>query len=196
LSKSRDDLRQWMFRTLMFEAEAEQFRIAGIRVGADHREAERSLLEGQLAPFSVSLRNDALTMARIYSLLFAFENSVRDLIKERLQDKHASDWWIKAIPQKIQKFAEDRQQKAQAESWLEGHKTALLGFVDFGHLADIIVANWDEFDDLVPSQHWLKQRMEELEHARNFIAHHRLLLPSEFARIEMYIGDWNRMVGL
>lgn len=196
MSSSHDDLRQWMFRTLMFEAEAEQFRNAGIRVGADHRETERLLLEGQLAPFSVSLRNDSLTMARMYSLLYAFENSVRDLIKERLQDKLAADWWSKGVPQKVQKFAEDRQEKAQAESWLEGHKSELLGFVDFGHLADIIVANWDAFDDLVPSQHWLKQRMEELEQARNFIAHHRLLLPSEYARIEMYVGDWNRMVGL
>ena len=48
----------------------------------------------------------------------------------------------------------------------------------------------------MPSQHWLKQRMEEMEKARNFIAHNRVLLPSEFQRLYMYIADWNRTIGL
>jgi hypothetical protein len=195
----RSDLaqvRDWMFRSLMFEADAEAFRSAGIRVGADIRESERSLLDEQLAPFPIALRNSALMMGRIYSLLYCFENSVRELIRERLQDKHGVDWWAKGVPLKIQKFAEERQQKAQDESWLEGQKLELLGFADFGHLSDIIVTNWEEFSDLIPSQHWIKQRMDELEKARNFIAHNRMLLPTEFARIEMYVADWNRMVGL
>lgn len=82
------------------------------------------------------------------------------------------------------------------DSWLEGEKSDLLGFVDFGHLAQIIVAKWDFFKDIVPTQHWLKQRMDELEKSRNFIAHNRMLLPSEFQRIYMYISDWNRVIGL
>src|SRR5262245_49816742 len=83
--------------------------------------------------------------------------------------------------------------KSNEQTWLEGQKTELLGFVEFGHLADIITNSWDEFSDLIPTQHWLKQRMDELEKTRNFIAHHRVLLPSEFARIEMYVADWNRV---
>lgn len=79
--------------------------------------------------------------------------------------------------------------------WKAKSKTC-LAFVDFGHLADVITNNWDDFSDLVPSQHWLKQRFDELEKARNFIAHHRLLQPAEFQRIEMYVADWNRVVGL
>ncbi len=37
---------------------------------------------------------------------------------------------------------------------------------------------------------------DELERARNFIAHNRMLSAAEFARLEMYVGDWNRQVGL
>src|SRR5690348_8978348 len=185
-----------MFRALLFEADAEKFRQSGIRIGADQREVESRLLEEALAPFPLDLRNDALQMARLYALLYCFENSVRQLVKERLQEKNGVDWWIKGVPTKVQKFAEDRQKTAQEDSWLEGDKTELLDFVEFGHLADIIIQNWDDFTDLVPTQHWLKQRMEELEKARNFVAHHRLLLPSEFDRIQMYISDWNHTVGL
>jgi hypothetical protein len=38
--------------------------------------------------------------------------------------------------------------------------------------------------------------MEELEKVRNFIAHNRVLLPSEYQRVYMYIADWNRVIGL
>jgi hypothetical protein len=180
----------------MFEAEAEQFRAAGIRVGADASEAERSLLEEALDPFGIDSRNEALQMARIYAILYCFENAVRALVADRLRNQNPTTWWTSQIPAKIREFAEGRQKEAKETSWLEGQKLDPLGFVQFGHLADIIIANWDQFSDLVPTQHWLKQRFEELEKARNFIAHNRLLLPGEFARIEMYVADWNRMVGL
>lgn len=196
MTDAKKDLRDWMFRGLLFEADAEPFRVAGIRIGADHRDFESALLEGTMAPFPISLRNEAATMARIYTLLYAFENAVRELIKDRLQEKFAADWWVKGVPTKVQQFAEARQKSAQEESWLEGQKTELLGFVDFGHLADIIIGQWETFTDLIPTQHWLKQRMDELEKARNFIAHNRLLLPSECQRIEMYVADWNRTVGI
>lgn len=190
------DVRDWLFRGLMFEAEVTRFRAAGIRIGADESTIERSLLQETLAPFSVDLRNSALQMSRLYSLLYCFENSIRELIKERLQEKYKLDWWTKGVPSSVQKHAEGRQKDAEANSWLDAPARELLSFTEFGHLADIIVSQWELFSDLVPSQHWLKQRMEELEKARNFIAHNRLLLPGEFQRVEMYVADWNRMVGL
>lgn len=195
MSNSKD-VRDWLFRGLMFESEAERFRTAGIRVGADARDIERSLLEEALSPFSVDMRNDAISMARLYSLIFCFENSVRRLISQRLAEQHGSEWWNLKVPGKIKDFAAGRQKDAQDNSWLEGQTKDILSFLEFGHLADIITNNWEDFADLIPSQHWLKQRFDELEKARNFIAHNRLLLPGEFQRLEMYVADWNRMVGL
>ncbi len=195
MSDTLKDIRDYLFRGLSFEAEAERFRSAGIRIGADQRATESRLLEETLSPFDVGMRNEALQMSRLYALVYCFESSVRELIKERLIDKHGADWWEKGVPQAVRRFAESRRESAQKDSWLEGSKKELLGFVEFGHLADVVINSWEDFADLVPSQHWLKQRMEELEKARNFIAHNRLLLPSEFQRIEMYVADWNRMVG-
>ena len=193
---SRQEVRDWLFRGLMFEADTERFRTAGIRVGADTFEAERNLLEETLSPFSIDLRNEALEMGRLYSLLYCFENSVRSLIRERLQETYGADWWNLKVPKKIKDFAIVRQKDAIENTWLEGQKRDLLGFIQFGHLADIIIANWDDFSDLIPTQHWIKQRMDELEQTRNYVAHNRLLLIGEFQRIEMYVNDWNRMVGL
>lgn len=194
MSSTKKNVRDFLFRGLMFEAEASTFQNAGIQIGASSSVAEEQLLFESIAPFSISRRNNAIEMSRLFSLLFCFENEIRDLIRDTLTEKIGVDWWDK-LPAKIKGMAESRQTAAVKDSWLEGEKSDLLGFVDFGMLASIITENWEHFD-IIPSQHWLKQRMEELEKARNFIAHNRMLLPSEFERIYMYIADWNRVIGL
>ncbi|MFC1525421.1 Swt1 family HEPN domain-containing protein [Candidatus Latescibacterota bacterium] len=189
------ELREFLFRGLMFEAEADRFRRAGIQIGADEAQAEKDLLTEALAPFGVARRNSALEMARLYAVLFCFENEIRDFIRDALEEAEGSDWHEK-LPPKIKSHAEGRRAAAFKDSWLEGEKSDLLGFIEFGHLAQIMIDKWDHFKDVVPTQHWLKQRMDELEKARNFIAHNRMLVPSEFQRLYMYIDDWNKMVGL
>jgi len=195
LADQRKDLRDFLFRGLMFEAEAAGFQSAGIQVGSDVSQAEERLLSEALSPFNVTVRNNALEMARLYAVLHCFENAVRALVRETLEESEGADW-IEKLPKKVKEYADGRQKTAFADSWLEGEKSDLLGFVDFGHLASIIIEKWPLFENIVPSQHWLKQRMDELEKVRNFIAHNRMLLPSEFQRLYLYIADWNKGVGL
>ena len=134
-------------------------------------------------------------MARFYAMLYCFENGVRNLIQDRLQEISGNEWWEKKIPESIKRTATKKQTKATSQPWLEGEKSNLLSFVGFGDLADIIGHNWDDFQHLIPTQHWLKQRMIELEEARNFVAHNRLLQEEEFTRLETYIADWIKQVG-
>ena len=191
----QEALRDFVFKGLLFDAECERFRNAGIQMGIPVEQAERDLMREALAPFGVSLRGSALRMARLYAVLYGFENSVRELIMARLLENHGSDWWNTCVPTSVKRYAESRKTAFEKNSWLEGAPAAPLYYVDFGHLADIITQNWPNFEDLIPSQHWLRQRFEELEKARNFIAHNRFLLENEFERIEMYVADWSKQVG-
>ena len=75
-------LRDFLFRGLMLESEAERFQSAGIQIGASASNSDQHLLAEALAPFSVSRRNNALEMARLYALLHCFENEVRSLIRD------------------------------------------------------------------------------------------------------------------
>ena len=125
---------------------------------------KRKLLSEALAPFSVQRRNNALEMARLYAVINCFENELRDFIRETLQENIGDDWF-KQLPQKIQQHAESRKKTALKDSWLEGEKTDLLGFLEFGHLAQIVIDKWEHFQ-VIPSQHWLKQRMDEMEKVR------------------------------
>lgn len=190
----KKDVRDFLFRGLMFESEVSLFQGAGIKIGADNDINEQKTHLEALAPYNVKLRNKSLEMARLYSIVFCFENDVRDFIRETLTENVGIDWWDK-LSSRIKSHAETRQATALKDSWLEGEKTDLLGFVDFGMLGSIIIEKWEHFGNIIPSQHWLKQRMDELEKTRNFIAHNRMLLLSEFQRIYMYIADWNRING-
>jgi Swt1-like HEPN len=192
---SGSEFRDFIFRVLLFEAESADFRRAGIQIGTDFSDKEQDLLMESLAPFGLQRRNRALEMCRLYAVLFCFENEIRDFIRDVLSEKDGLDWQDK-LPPKIKNHAETRRDSALKDSWLEGEKSDLLGFADFGHLAQLIIDKWEYFKDIVPTQHWLKQRMDELEKARNFVMHNRMLLPSEFQRIYMYVNDWNRVIGI
>jgi len=198
LTNTKIHMRDFVFRGLLFESEAKGFNEAGIAVGADLQSSERQLLNEALAPFGLKRRNDALEMARLYAILHCFENELRTFIKEAMDEQVGPNWWSNTnhVPTNVTKTAETRQKTALKDSWLEGDKADSLGFVDFGDLAKIIVHNWTIFSDVIPSQEWLKQRMFELEKARNFIAHNRMLLPTEFQRMYMYVSDWNKLIGL
>lgn len=197
MTKPYKEVRDFVFRGLLFESEAEVFRKAGINVGIDLGHSEEQLLLEALSPFGVQRRNDALEMARLYAILHAFENEIRSLIRDTLDEQVGPTWWdTDSVPKKVRQQAESRQKTAEKDSWLEGAKADRLAFADFGDLSAIIVENWEYFRDLIPTQDWLRQRMTELEKARNFVAHNRMLLPSEFQRIYMYISDWNKVIGL
>lgn len=188
-------VRDFLFRGLMFEAEAESFRRAGLNVGSAENATEIELLHEGLAPFGIVRRDQALEMSRLYAILYCFENSVRDFIRDALEDSDGSSW-VEKLPAKVKGFIDKRMADAVEHSWLEGQDAGPLSFAEFGHLASLVVSRWELFSDFFPSQAWVTQRLEELEKARNFIAHNRMLQPSEFSRIYMYIRDWNRQVGL
>ena len=38
-----------------------------------------------------------------------------------------------------------------------------------GNLGQIVIANWDDFSDIIPNQAWLMSRMDDLEMSRNII---------------------------
>jgi hypothetical protein len=111
LADYEKDLRDFLFRGLMFESEASRFRSAGIQIGASDTAAEENLLAEALAPFSIRLRNNALEMARLYAILNCFENQIRELISDTLQEEEGLDWWDK-LPVRIKEYAETRQQSA------------------------------------------------------------------------------------
>jgi hypothetical protein len=68
-------------------------------------------------------------------------------------------------------------------------------YTDFGDLLLLIQGNWPDFEDLFPDQHWIANRLNDLEASRNIIAHSNQLDEREIDRVKMYLHDWIRQVG-
>ncbi len=103
-----------------------------------------------LDQFSFAVRVEARRMARVYELLFCFENSVRELIEDRLKEAHGVQTWsTRGVPEDIRLSAERLKDKEQQTPWHGPRGGTLLAFVDFPILARIITENWEHFEDLL-----------------------------------------------
>ena len=139
--------------------------------------------------FSPELRGRAQKMIYVYGLFYCFENTVRDLVAQRLEERKGPHWW-NVVPENVRKRVDQKTKDAEKNKW---HQTAIESDIDhtlFGDLAAIIVKEWQEFEDLFPGQMWVKQHLDELERSRNVIAHGNLLSDAEIERIEQYLDDW------
>jgi hypothetical protein len=60
----------------------------------------------------LAIRNEAIRMARLYSLLYCFENAVRELIQNKVSDADPA-WWTNKVPKNIRDSADSRLAHAQ-----------------------------------------------------------------------------------
>ncbi|MCY3576115.1 MAG: Swt1 family HEPN domain-containing protein [bacterium] len=188
------DVRNWLFKGLSVEDLLNRLEGEGIAVkpSTDPGAVQRALsLEG----FSSEIRQSAMQAFPAFLAFFCLENAIRELVVERLKENHGPDWWAKCSTTSMQNKIQERQSKEGKHRWHVRRGETEIFYTDFGDLKDLIIKNWGDFEDLLPDQHWLSARLDELEASRNVIAHSNLLEQRELDRIGMYLEDWIRQVG-
>ena len=151
----------------------------------------------QETDFSPILIHDAEKMASVYAMFYCLENSVRELISDRLSERHGTGWWdiTACVSPKIKTAAETLKQKEEKNKYHTARSSNMIGYTLFGNLAQIIINDWEDFSDLFPDQHWVSSRLNDLELSRNIIMHTSTLPEIEVDRIESIARDWIRQVG-
>jgi hypothetical protein len=145
--------------------------------------------------FSPQIRFQAQQMQNVYMGFFCLENAVRELITQRLSEKHGSTWWDKKVPNKIKEGVDALKKKEEKNRYLSPRSVSNIGYTFFGNLAQIIIACWEDFSDLFPDQAWINSRFNDLEMCRNIIMHTNTLPTTEIERIDGIIKDWLSQVG-
>lgn len=186
-------LQNFIFNGLLLEDTFEKLEQQGISVRGNNRIDVVCRIEE--TDFSPRILHEARTMSSIFVAFFCMENSVRELIIDRLAERHGIDWWEKCVPAKVQKAVLDLKRKEEVNRYHTARSTTLIGYTMFGNLAQIITNNWDDFSDLIPDQAWLASRFNDLEMSRNVIMHTGFLPQIEIDRIESIVRDWKRQVG-
>ena len=194
--ESSAHLRSWLFSSLVMSGVLDQFESDGVAIKppSDPGALQRVV---PLEDFSLDVRRNAMRALPAYLAFFCLENSVRELIMERLRENHGADWWEEEdlVPRQIRTRSEERHGKEGKARWHVRRGEHPIYYIDFGDLKNLIITNWQDFEDLLPDQNWVSTRLDELEASRNIIAHSNVLDERELERIRLYLDDWTRQVG-
>lgn len=188
-----DTLKQFVFNGLLLNDSFERLEKEGITVRSPKQEVQINRIEE--SDFSLRIVFDAKRMSSIYIVFFCLENAVRELITDRLAERHGIDWWENCVSRKIKESVSKLKIKEEKNRYHTQRSTSLIGYTMFGNLAQIIINNWDDFSDLFPTQAWITSRFTDLEMSRNIIMHTGVLPEIEIERIESIARDWLRQVG-
>jgi hypothetical protein len=192
MSESIGKLKQFVFNGILTEDSLTILEKEGITIRQGSNIQPIARIEE--SDFSPRIIHSASRMASIYIVFFCLENAVRELISARLSERKGIDWW-KNVPDKIRKNVDGLIKEEEKYRYHAQRSTSNIGYTMFGNLGQIIIANWEEFSDLIPNQQWLTSRFEDLEKSRNIIMHTGLLPEIEIERIESITRDWLRQVG-
>lgn len=146
--------------------------------------------------FSFAIRLEARRMAAVYQLIFCFENSVRELIEDRLKEAYTVEtWWTDGVPEHIRNNAEKLKAKEKRTPWHGPRGGTMLAFVDFPVLATIVIEAWEHFEDLLGKPEWVTNLFDEMNQSRRAVAHTGVLTQYDVERMELRVNDWLRAVG-
>ena len=134
-------------------------------------------------------------MSLVYQAIFCIENTIRNFIVERMSERFGLEWWNDKVPSKIKNDVEKLKTKEQKNKFFSSRSNSEIGYTMLGNLGQIIINNWEDFSDIIPSQAWLTSRMDDLEMARNIVMHTGVLPQIEIDRITSIVRDILRQIG-
>lgn len=133
---------------------------------------------------------DAAQMSKIYPVIYLFENSVREFIREVL-DKRSPQWWDH-VNAGIRKRVEDRKNTEMQNAYHGKTRVHPIQYVDFDDLRNIIQNNAKIFNDFMPDNNveYIQQKLREVKDSRNILMHCNPLTETDMTRVRLYFTDW------
>lgn len=142
---------------------------------------------------------EATAMAAIYPLLYVMENSMRELIRRVMADKHGENWWdtemttsrLKTIHTKVA----ERMTTEKKNSWHQRRGAHPIDYTDIGDLEAIILAKHQYFiPDIIGDKDWFVQFMKELKPSRNVVCHMNPLDGHNTADVRLKLKRWEKLL--
>ena len=163
-------------------------------VNLGHQVAQNQRIDQTYYPqFGERLRTEASRMSTNYAIFYCLENSIREVIVQRLEEQHGGKWWNIAVPEAVRKNAEANQKK-ELSSGVTPRSTDPIDFTNFGELGEIIKANWDIFGDMFRDVRAVERVLGILNTLRAPIAHCKALAEDEELRLHLGLRDWFRQM--
>ena len=141
------------------------------------------------------LVGDARKMAIVYTVIAAFENSVRELVQGVLLEAKGESWWTDSVSEKVRQRSEKRQQDEEKARWHTQRGTDPIYYTTMADLVNVMRNNFDLFEPYVRSIDWVANVFDAIERSRNVIMHSGTLDRGDVERLGIYVRDWIKQVG-
>ncbi len=159
-----------------------------------HHSSKKSKEERRFYPqFPERIRIEANQMAHHYSLFYCLETSIRELIVDRLQETHGTDWWDAVVPNNVRTNAE-RNRRSELRAGVTLRSDSMIDYTNFGELGEIIRANFELFGDMFRDISAVERILGSLNTLRAPIAHCKALAEDEVVRLHLGLRDWFRQM--
>jgi hypothetical protein len=165
----------------------------GVNIG--HRQENKGRDKDYYPQFSQKLRDESEAMALQYSIFYCLENSIRELIRDRMIDEHGNDWWKKEniVPPGVAKNCQDNRNREVATG-ITPRSEDMLDYSNFGELGEIIRQNWECFGETFRDKSAVGRILHSLNTLRAPIAHCKMLAEDEVLRLHLALKDWFRQM--
>jgi hypothetical protein len=155
---------------------------------------ESSVRDEEYFPqFEERVRKQAATMSKHYEIFYCLETTLRQTIQAKLVDDFGAAWWNQAVPESVQRSAQDNMKREQ-DSGVTMRSTEMLDYTTFGELGEIVRSQWDHFSDTFNSKSAFNKIMANLNTLRAPIAHCSPLADDEVVRLRLTMRDWFRLM--
>jgi hypothetical protein len=92
------------------------------------------------------------------------------------------------------KLVQGRKDKEDRVPWHGKRGAHEIYYSDFSDPRAIIQKSWTDFEPIIHKQACINQWLEELESARNTLAHNNPVSANERKRLEVFFSDWMALV--
>lgn len=145
------------------------------------------------AQFEASFRKEARAMGKHYEVFYCLERSIRNLIIELMNEKFGANWWEEKVREVIRNNVNNNQKNEQDSGYTQRSEEK-IDYTTFGELSEIVMSNWEAFDNLFRSKRAFQKIMASLNLLRGPIAHCCPLAEDEIVRLEITVKDWFRLM--
>jgi Swt1-like HEPN len=139
--------------------------------------------------------DDAERMARVYPVLYVFENSIREFVDGHLIKAYGSDWWDedKLVAIDLRRTVE-RNRKAEALNRAHtSQKARPVYYLTLGELVNIVQSEKGAKvfkKPMFPRATWFPELVQSAEVTRNKVAHMNPIQKKDVRRLEDRLSDW------
>lgn len=163
------------------------------RIDLGHIQSEKQPGDDFYAQFSQKLRDEADMMQRHYAVFYCLENSIRELISDRLLELYGQNWWDEHVPQAVRENCKKNRDK-EVEAGFTPRSDQMIDYSTFGELGEIFKKNADTFGEMFRDLTAVSRILSNLNTLRGPIAHCKPLAGDEVTRLYLGMSDWFRQM--